>query len=393
MKRLLLVFLILFTLTNTTSVLDAGEETYPVVYFYTEGCLDCITIEEKGLLETLEAQGVDIETYDVHRDGNEELYLQYAAAYDTDKSYPILFAGEDYYHGVEDIENGVEEALILESAQDPLRDVEDIDVGDIFDIEGVSGFLRVVAAGLIDGINPCAIAMMLMFITMLGFIKQRRALLFISISYILGIFLTYFAIGFFVLEGLRRLAFIETMAHILYALFAALCLFLFIITLQDYLSTRKGAHSKIKNQLLRRIRAFNERLMQRMTNVLKYEQKRPLKLFYLIGIPFIIGVIIGVTEAVCTGQIYIVVLFSLHQTGPIIGTIYLFIFNVLFILPLIIIAAVAIKSKDATRVSLFIHKHTSKIKLITSLFFLFMLIYFITQLLGLPVFGPTLFGG
>src|SRR3989338_4742567 len=62
---------------------------------------------------------------------------------------------------------------------------------------GLVSFPLVTVAGLADGINPCAIGMMVM---LLGYLvifhrKQRRQLIVIGGAYILTVFLTYLVIG------------------------------------------------------------------------------------------------------------------------------------------------------------------------------------------------------
>jgi len=382
------VLLALFSLTTTE--VSAETTTYEVAYFYVEACSDCRRVENEGLLDDLRAQGVDVQTYDLRKNENDELFLQYTVAYNTRDSYPILFAGEDVYSGFYDIREGIREGQILSSAESPLLDVDQVNLDDLLNLEGLSGLITIIIAGLIDGINPCAIAMLLMFISMVGFIKDRRALLIVSVTYIGAIFLTYFAIGLFVLGALRNLTAIEVVGRILYILFALLCFFLFLITFQDFLASRKQKYEKVKNQLPSRLKKFNQRLMEKFTKIFEEEDNRLKRYFYVIGIPFLIGVVIAVTEALCTGQIYIVILFSIRTTAPLLGRFYLLVFNLMFIVPLIIIALITVKTKDVMAVSNAVRKRMPLIKLVTSIFFLAMMVYFISQVAGYTLFGFNL---
>ncbi len=382
--------LLLALLAVSATDVNTQNATYEVAYFYVEACSDCQRVENEGLLDELRAQGVDVQTYDIQKDENDKLFLQFTVAYNTRDTYPILFAGNDVYSGYPDIRDGIRDGDILKSAERPLLDVDQVNLDDLLNLEGLSGLFTIIVAGLIDGINPCAIAMLLMFISMVGFIKDKRALLIVSITYIGAIFLTYFAIGLFVLTALQTLSAVEIISRILYILFALLSFFLFLITFQDYLATRKQEYGKVKNQLPSRLKKFNQRLMEKFTTIFEQEENRFKRYFYVIGIPFLIGVVIAVTEALCTGQIYIVILFSIRTTAPLLGRFYLLVFNLMFIVPLIIIAIIAIQTKNVMAVSDAIRRRMPLIKLVTSIFFFVMMVYFISQLAGFTFFGFNL---
>ncbi|MGF1655598.1 MAG: hypothetical protein ACFCU3_01325 [Verrucomicrobiales bacterium] len=54
----------------------------------------------------------------------------------------------------------------------------------------------VVAAGLLDGLNPCAFATIIFLLSYLQVArKSGREILQIGVAYILGVFCTYFALG------------------------------------------------------------------------------------------------------------------------------------------------------------------------------------------------------
>ena len=54
----------------------------------------------------------------------------------------------------------------------------------------------VVLAGLIDGVNPCAFATILFFVSYLAVSRrQRREMLLVGGAFALGVFVTYFAVG------------------------------------------------------------------------------------------------------------------------------------------------------------------------------------------------------
>jgi MFS family permease len=59
------------------------------------------------------------------------------------------------------------------------------------------GILTVVSAGLIDGVNPCAFATLIFFISYLSFVgRKRNEILWVGIGFSGSVFLTYLLIGF-----------------------------------------------------------------------------------------------------------------------------------------------------------------------------------------------------
>jgi hypothetical protein len=142
----------------------------------------------------------------------------------------------------------------------------------------------------------------------------------------------------------------------------------------------------VKNQLPKVIKTFNEKIIVKFSALLENKQDSKGRWFWIITIPAFIGVVIGITEAACTGQVYIAVLASIeanNSTGSLqaIEILYIVVFNLMFITPLIIIAIIAIKTKSVMTISNFIREKLYITKLITAIFFLCMTIYFIYHLI------------
>ncbi len=375
-KVALIAFFIIHALVPANTSLSADTEG-TAVYFYHPQCEGCQVIESEGVLSDLEDEGFEIVRYNTGDQDDARRFIAYNETYEVRESHrstPIIFAGDTYFHGATNIIDAFESGALQEKANEPLLDIPDT----IIDLEGWAGLGRVIIAGLLDGINPCAIAMLLMFISIIGFLQHKRTMIIVSTSYILGIFLTYLAIGlgiFWLLTGFEST--IDTIAHIIYGAFALLAFILFALTFRDFLVTRKAEYGKVVNQLPGRLKRWNQRLMERFSDVIKHEERRSVRTLYTGVIPFIIGIVIGITEAACTGQIYLMILLSIRTTEPLTGMVYLVIFNILFIMPLIVIAVVAVVTRNVMGVSNFFRERLPLIKLLTSIFFILMAIYFI----------------
>ncbi|OHE40224.1 MAG: hypothetical protein A2102_00795 [Tenericutes bacterium GWF2_38_8] len=96
-------------------------------------------------------------------------------------------------------------------------------------------------------------------------------------------------------------------------------------------------------------------------------------------ITFLIGLIISFTEFLCTGQAYLTaILHLIHFTDNVgRGLLLLAIYNLIFVLPLIIITLIAYKTQSIQSVSIFMREKLHWIKLFNSIVFLAILIYYL----------------
>jgi cytochrome c biogenesis protein CcdA len=126
----------------------------------------------------------------------------------------------------------------------------------------------------------------------------------------------------------------------------------------------------IKNQLPRGIQKFNRALMQKFTQSMDEGSK----MIYVIT--FMIGLIISFTEFLCTGQAYLTaILHLIHFTDHLgRGIILLFVYNLIFVLPLVVITLIAMKTQSVVSISTFMREKLHWIKLFNALVFLAILI-------------------
>lgn len=163
-------------------------------------------------------------------------------------------------------------------------------------------------AALLDSINPCAISVLLLTI---GFLlsarKSRREILSIASVYILGIFITYFLIGLGLLQALNLFG----LSHLLVKIGASI---LIASAVLDLLGKHLGLPAFIKPQLANQIQKSTYPAM------------------------YILGTLVGLFEFPCTGGPYLMILTLLRdRTTQLSGALYLIYYNVIFILPLVLI--------------------------------------------------------
>ncbi|MCK5762019.1 MAG: hypothetical protein KAH16_03875, partial [Candidatus Izimaplasma sp.] len=209
--KLIITFIlfILFSITITVPQVKTAERR--IIYFKDATCLVCNELtghpngpsgvynEEDDYIKKMQDQGITVEIHDIiTSEESSDLFAAYNVAYGIGKSnatVPVIFAGDQYFKLLNDIQTAVDDNTIYELSGDSLRDVTVIQ-GQIFDdITGIAGFAVVLFAGLLDGFNPCAIAMLLMFVSLLGFSKSKKTLILVSVTYIFALFISYFLIG------------------------------------------------------------------------------------------------------------------------------------------------------------------------------------------------------
>lgn len=177
----------------------------------------------------------------------------------------------------------------------------------------------VVISALIDSINPCAFSILLLTIAFLFTLgKLRTDILKIGGFYILGIFLAYLMIGLGIFQAFHLFNTPHLMgkigAGLLIVLGAVNLLNEFVPSFPVTLRIPRAAHQKMAI------------LMERGS-------------WFAV---FLLGGLVGICEFPCTGGPYLAVLGLLHDQATYWrGAGYLLIYNLVFILPLLLILALA----------------------------------------------------
>jgi len=184
----------------------------------------------------------------------------------------------------------------------------------------VHGFLPVIAiSALIDSINPCAISVLFLTITFLFSLGKNRKFVLLSGSvYILAIAIVYTLIGLGALQALNFLNVPNIMAKI----GASILLLYSIIGLVNEFFPNFPIKLKIPEST--------------HSTLAKVISRGSIPAF------FILGSLVALFEFPCTGGPYLFVLTLLHDyTTFWKGFWYLIVYNIVFVLPLILILAFA----------------------------------------------------
>jgi cytochrome c-type biogenesis protein len=188
----------------------------------------------------------------------------------------------------------------------------------------------VIVAGVVDGLNPCAFTVLLLFITALLATLQagpggsgnmnsiRLRILGMGSIYIVAIFLTYLALGVGLLQSMDFF----TRQH-LPARFGALLAILFgLWMLKDFFLPDWG---------------WRLQAPSKVTQIARQSARQATVPALIVG-----GFLIGLCTVPCSGAVYLAVLSLLAlQPTALLGYSYLVLYNVVFILPLVVILIAA----------------------------------------------------
>lgn len=234
-------------------------------------------------------------------------------------------------------------------------------------------FWAIIAAGLIDGINPCAFAVIVFFVSFLAVYKyDRKEVLLVGAAYCLAVFVAYIAIGLGLFNFLYAMSSFYYVMMIFKWLTIALCALFLLLSLYDFLIYQKTKdHNKI---LLQLPKSYKEYIHKVMRFFLRDKQKST---FRLVLAALAVGFIVSLVEAVCTGQVYLPTIALILKEADahfIRAILYLVLYNLMFIVPLVIILALSVMGYESKGFNDFLKKHLGLTKLALCLLFLGLLI-------------------
>jgi len=196
--------------------------------------------------------------------------------------------------------------------------------------ERFSGFTlpAVIVAGLLDGLNPCAISTLVFFMSVLAVsgIRNRQILL-LGGSFCLASFLTYLALGFGLLRVLHLFSGFTVLRSAAEWAMAAVLLALAFFSFRDAFRFRKSRDGHdVTLQLSDKMKKRIHRVMHRGLGVGSV----------ILG-GLLIGTAVTALESVCTGQVYVPTLVLILKNSAFSESrawLYLLAYNLMFILPL-----------------------------------------------------------
>lgn len=380
MNKKVKALLIFFTTLFWCSFSVFSAEKVLIEYFFQPGCPECDMVNSfiKPQLKEKFNGKYEIKEYDINKPENIPKLVVYQEKFKipdnkADEPVSMVVGKQIFLNGYPEIEKKIlksvgdlkasKTAPAVESTEDE-KDSESL-IEDRF-----SNFTlpAVISAGFIDGINPCVFAALVFFISLLSVSKiQGRKLLIAGGIYCLACFISYLALGFGLFRFLKLFSGYKNIQMGINYTMAAILLVMALLSFKDAWKFLRTGHAS----------DINLQLPDKLKEVVHNVMKKGLSYKHLVPGAFVIGVVVTAIESVCTGQVYVPTLVFLSRKGNIEALFYLVLYNLAFIVPLLIIFAMAYKGVSTPKLIDWSKKNVAPAKIIMGCFFIGMAILII----------------
>lgn len=372
MKKLLpFVLLLMWPACAFASPAEAAPSRKLVV-FYSATCSKCLIVNHEVMpdIEERFKGSLTFEYRDISDVENYKMLLGLKEQYgvEAEDTLPVFFL--DGYFLITG--GGYREKLIsfiseaLKKGPAPARMAPAVDLVSRFNAFRPAA---VVSAGLVDGINPCAFTVIVFFVSFLALQKyRRREIAAVGFAFIFAVFLTYILVGLGLFGFLYRLRGFWIFSRLFNLGIGLLSLFLGVAALYDFFKfirtkQTEGLILQLPQKLKSRVHAIIGRF---------YRNKSGRNLAGLLLSALLCGFLVSIIEAVCTGQVYLPTLVFILKTTSLKAqaAFYIALYNVMFVVPLIIIFLAALLGVTSGQFSAFLTRRLAAIKLMMALLFL-----------------------
>lgn len=358
-------------------VMNHSEDSLCIIYFYGDGCSVCA--KTAPFIEELEEKYDDkihftkLEIYNNLK--NYQTYNDFCSVQNiklTERGIPLVAVGDEVYMGYSQIKNNLEpkinellkeEALICPLGTDHVGVCGTLDVNESEIDPAIPGLKKeltwplVIITGLVDGINPCAFAVLIFLITFLISVSSnKKRMIKAGSAYIFAVYISYLLAGLGLISILQFIGF----ANIIVKIAAVIAIIAGLINVKDFFWYGKGFSLEIPKS--------KKPLIERWTS--------------RANVPgaIILGLIVSMVELPCTGGVYLAILALLASTATKLQAVgYLLVYNLMFVLPLIIILLAVIFGMKAEHIENFRQSKKGWMKLLMGLVLLalgvFMLLF------------------
>lgn len=184
----------------------------------------------------------------------------------------------------------------------------------------------VITAAIVDAINPCAFAVLIILMTAALSIANKKKALKFGLSFTASIYISYFLMGLGLFSALQ----VTGLSHGFYIIVTVLAVIIGLFNIKDYFWYGKGFLMEVPLSW----RPVMKRILRSATTPFG---------------AFLVGFVVSLFELPCTGGPYIVILGLLaKEVTKSIGVVYLLLYNLVFVSPLIILTLIIYKGLSTT---------------------------------------------
>ncbi|MBR2392172.1 MAG: hypothetical protein IKA93_01180 [Elusimicrobiaceae bacterium] len=370
MKKLFVFFWLILGLLLPASLY--AQEKVEFALFVSPTCVHCnkLKAEYWPQLKEKYKDTVNFTEYDVSVDGNNLVLSETAKAYGKENfGYPAAVVGSTFLLGYPNEIGQYAEAAIEKARL--LNEKTNVKISSANDTVGAFKkitFWAIVGSGLVDGINPCAFAVIVFFISFLTVYKyNRKEIILVGAAYCFAVFCAYLLLGLGLFKFLYAMQGFSYVIKAFYIVTAGLCFVFFALSIYDFWVYQKT--KKSDGMILQLPQSLKVRIHKIMGFFLRDKNKSAWRLTLAA---LAVGFGVSLVEAVCTGQVYVptCVLIMQNPEFRMKAIFYLVLYNLMFVVPLITVFVLALLGYESKGFNEFFKKHLGITKLLLCLVFL-----------------------
>lgn len=326
-----------FSLGSTAHA--ATPEKVEIIYFYGAECSHCIELKPwLTQFEKEHADTVSIKRYEVwHNQTNAQFFTSTMKMYHVPENMqgtPAMVVNNRVLIGTKEIEqnlevevnNAQESALQSKNGNGEAGLLSDGNLGEKVANGEVKDLKAITLTALADSINPCAMAVLVILLSSLIVMqKDKKNVALTAVAFVVASYIMYFLVGL----GITQVIAIAGASEKLIIAVGAIALLVGLAELKDALFYKKGGWT---TEIPHRWRDKLSKLILSVTSPAG---------------AFLVGLAVTLFELPCTGGPYLFGLSLISQHSQAVAFALLAYYNVIFVLPLIIIAVVVIASSKS----------------------------------------------
>jgi len=297
---------------------------------------------------------------------------------DEKSVFPVLYISGKFLDGREDANLTYESIAsfiasgIGRSEKAPIVAASNEDVVKYFKNLGP---FAIMAAGFIDGINPCAFTVIVFFMSFLFFQGYKKgSIAAVGMSFIIAVFVTYLLLGIGLFSWLHVMKGYQLLTRIISISIGTLSIIFGVLSIYDaVVFLKKGESEDMVLHLPKSLKNKVQYIIGEQYRIKKDKQANT-SVFALIASALAVGFIISLFESVCTGQMYLPTIVFVLKTTPhkIHALGYLILYNFMFTVPLIAIYCLALAGVSSQSFTAIMKKNMFLIKIFLAAMFLFL---------------------
>ncbi|MFL7810394.1 MAG: cytochrome c biogenesis protein CcdA [Anaerolineae bacterium] len=358
-----------------------------LAYFAEVGCSECDRVG--NLLNVVQKRypNLVVHEFDIIDDIGINLCLSEALGVPEKQRHdaPAIFVGDQYLVG-DQIQLDPLIAMLEPYAQSGAAPRWESCTGEVA-VPPPAPWWAVIVPGLVDGINPCAFATIVFFVSYLTLIQRKgREIILVGAAFTIAIFLSYLGFGVLLRQLLSSVIDLvgPILKPILNVLTALACAVLAVLSFADYRKARRGRVKDMSLRLPDRLRRWINRTIRKSMGAGSLNR--------MLAASFLTGIFVSFVELTCTGQVYAPIILGLsnpaYQGRALLS---LTVYCLAFVVPLIVVFAFSYMGTGSRQLSVFLQRHTASVKLVTALLFIAISVWLLYDTLRVwGLVGPLL---